>query len=107
MLAKSLIENRFTFKMRRVAKGCSGAGDSQCGEAGKKLNCLRNLFYGSQAVEPEVPETGAVLGVGAGVAAGALAVASPGIEGVLVSAGAVLVPASDPASEAGALLLAA
>jgi len=58
-----------------------------------------------QDVEPGVPEAGAVLGAGAGVAAGALAVLSPAVEGVLASAAAAPLPDSDPASAAGALLL--
>ena len=45
--------------------------------------------------------------LGAGVAAGALVVLSPADDGVLVSAGAAPFPDSDPASETGALLLAA
>ena len=54
------------------------------------------------AVEPGVEELDGLLG--AGVAAGALAVLSPGAEGAFASAGAAAFPDSEALSEAGVKL---
>jgi hypothetical protein len=58
----------------------------------------------NQEEEPDVSEDGAVPGEGA---AGVLALLLAEVEGAFALAGAALFPDSDPASEAGALVLAA
>ncbi len=93
--------------MQSAAKGCSGVHGSQRGEVGGNfVTPAESLFYGFEGDEPAVPETGAVLEAAAGSEAGEAeeaAVFSLAEAGVLASAAT----APLPASEAGALLLAA